>query len=131
MLQRVSNVDRIDVMVIAFSSILQLGDSCIVNGFSRALAVQREAEIFYGNEGNFPSYNIFSRNIPLPPIYENLNFCSHHSNPLIKVNKIDIIGLSNSSVIHVGNSKNISMESRVMHIRHELPYGHEQDITAT
>lgn len=127
MLQRVSNVNRVDVMVASFSSIIQLGDSCIINGFSRALAVQREAEIFFGNEGNPSSFSVTNKPIPLPQINEALSFRAHNTNPLIKVNHIDIIGVSNASTLHVGNTKNVSLEARVKHIRQLLPYGHEQD----
>ncbi|MED3562123.1 spore germination protein GerPE [Bacillus xiapuensis] len=128
MLQRTSNIDKLNVMVLSYSSIIQLGDSCIINALSRALAVQREAEIFFGNEGNFPAYTVFYKPIPLPPINETVSFLPHNPNPMIKVKHIDIIGISASSILHVGNSRNVSMEARVKHIRQELPFGHEQDI---
>jgi spore germination protein PE len=99
-----------------------------MNGFSRALAVQREAEEFYGNEGNFSSYTVFTKPIPLPPITEEISIITHNDNPIIKVNKIDIIGISSSSILHVGNTRNVSMEVRVKHIRQELLEGHEQDL---
>ena len=121
MLQRTSSVDALNVKITSFASIIQLGDSCIINSYSRALAVQREVEIFYGNEGNFSSYRVFSEPIPLPAINENLSYISHHVNPIIKVNRIGIIGISSSSILHVGNSKDISMEVRVKHIRQLLP----------
>lgn len=127
MLPRISNVDRLYVMILSFSSIIQVGDSSIVNGFSRAIAVQREAEIFYGNEGNFPSYSVFKKPIPFIPIQEDVSNIPHNLNPIIKVNNIEIIGISSSSILHVGSSKNVSMEARVKHIRHELLIGHEQD----
>lgn len=129
MLQRLSKVDFLNVLVASFSSVIQVGDSRKLQAFSRALAVQREAEIFYGNEGNFPSFNISSRPIMFQPITEDISFTAHNSIPIIKVKNIEIIGMSNASVIHVGNSNNVSMESRVKHIRMELPYGHEQDIS--
>lgn len=128
MLQRISNVDHLYVMVLSYSSIIQLGDSCILNGFSRAIAVQREAEIFHGNEGNFPSYSVFKKPISFLPVHETVTFLPHNPNPIIKVNKINIIGISNSSILHVGNSKNVSMESRIKHIRQELLTGHEQEV---
>jgi spore germination protein PE len=128
MLQRISNVDKLKVMILSYSSIIQLGDSCITNGYSRALAVQREAEQFYGNEGNFPSYSVFTKPIPLPPINEQISTFTHNLNPVIKVNNIDIIGISSSSVLHVGNTRNVSMEVRIKHIRQENLEGHEQDV---
>jgi spore germination protein PE len=120
-LQRSSYVDNIEIKFVSYSSTVQLGDSCIINGLSRAIAVQREAEIFFGNEGNFSSYPIFSGPIPFQPINETLAFSPQNFNPIIKVNHIDIIGISASSLLHVGNSQQVSMEARIKHIRQLLP----------
>jgi spore germination protein PE len=125
-LQRSSYINNLNVKVISYASILQLGDSCIINGFSRALAVQREAEIDYGNEGNYAAYSVFSEPIPFA-LNENISFRSHHLNPMIKVNNLRVIGASSASVIHVGNSNHISMETRVKHIRQLLPHEVEQN----
>ncbi|MDZ5470271.1 spore germination protein GerPE [Bacillus sp. 31A1R] len=121
MLQRTSSVDRIKVDGFAFSSIFQIGDSTIINGLNRALAVQRERELFFGREGNFRNYPIYSIPIPLPQLTEPLTFQSHPLNPIIKVNNIQVIAFSSSSVLHVGNSKHINMEARIKHIRQLLP----------
>jgi spore germination protein PE len=126
MLQRTSCVDNIDIKIVSFASTVQLGDSCIINGLSRALAVQRETELFYGNEGNLSTYRVFSEPIPFLPITEPFTYSRHNPNPLIKVNKIDIIGISSSSLLHVGNSGHVSMESRVKHIRQLLPIPSEE-----
>jgi spore germination protein PE len=121
MLQRTSCVDTINIKIASFSSTVQLGDSCIINGLSRAIAVQREADVFYGNEGNLSSYRVFSEPIPFLPINEPFSYSRQNPNPLIKVSKIDIIGISSSSLLHVGNSRHVSMEARVKHIRQLLP----------
>lgn len=126
MLQRTSIVDVINIETVSFASTVQLGDSHIINGFSRALAVQREAEVFFGNEGNFSTYPVFSEPIPSLPITESFSFSTQNSTPLIKVKNISIIGMSSSAILHVGNSENISMESRVKHIRQLLPKAEEQ-----
>jgi spore germination protein PE len=126
MLQRTSCVDNIDIKIVSFASTVQLGDSCIINGLSRALAVQRETELFYGNEGNLSTYRVFSEPIPFLPITEPFTYSRHNPNPLIKVNKIEIIGISSSSLLHVGNSGHVSMESRVKHIRQLLPIPSEE-----
>jgi spore germination protein PE len=125
MLQRAAIIQLINVDIASFATTIQLGDSCVIDGFSRALAVQREVETFYGNEGNFSSYPVFSEPIPLPSIDENLTYFAHHINPVIKVNNIGIIGISSSSVLHVGNSRNVSMEVRVKHIRQISPKENE------
>jgi spore germination protein PE len=117
MLQRTSYVNHMDIKVASFSSILQVGDSCIINGLSRALAVQREEEIDFGKEGNFASYPVFFEPIPLLPVNEDITYLSHNWNPVIKLNNLNVIGFSSSSILHIGNSQNIHMESRVKHIR--------------
>jgi spore germination protein PE len=120
MLQRSSVVNTIKVNSASFASTIQLGDSQIINGFSRALAVQREAEIFFAQEGNFTNYRIFSEPIPLLPLVEKISQSTHNSLPVIKVNNISILAMSSSSILHVGNSESVSLEARVKHIRQLL-----------
>jgi len=121
MLQRTSSVDIINIRVVSFSSTIQLGDSCIINGLSSALAVQREVEEFYGNEGNLSQYRVYSEPIPFTPIDESFSYLRQNPNPLIKVGKIDIIAISSASLLHVGSSRHVSMEARIKHIRQLLP----------
>jgi spore germination protein PE len=117
MLQRSSVIHSMKVTSASFASTIQLGDSRIINGFSRALAVQREAEMFYGKEGNFSNYPLFSEPIPLMPITEKLTIATHNQLPVIKVNTISILAMSSAAILHVGNSENVSLEARVKHIR--------------
>ena len=126
MLQRTAYVDHLTVKVVSFASTLQVGDAKIVNSHSRALAVHREAEIFYGNEGNFSSYSVFNEPIPLPPITENFSTATTNLNPVITVKDIDVIGISAACVLQIGNSEHVSMEARVKHIRQLLPKEGEQ-----
>ncbi|WP_144553556.1 spore germination protein GerPE [Bacillus sp. X1(2014)] len=121
MLQRTSCVDTINIKIVSFSSTVQLGDSCIINSLSRALAVQREVEVFYGNEGNLSPYRVYSEPIPFLPINESFTYSRQNPNPLIKVGRIDITGISSASLLHVGSSRHISMEARIMHIRQLSP----------
>ncbi|MGD6875305.1 spore germination protein GerPE [Bacillus infantis] len=121
MLQRTSIVNKLNVDTVSFSSILQVGDSEYIQGFSRALAVQRQAEIFIANEGRYSDYSIFTEPLPLPALEDPLQMYVHQGKPAIKVDSIDIIGISASSLVHIGNSGHVSMESRVKHIRQLLP----------
>ncbi|HAQ08389.1 MAG TPA: spore germination protein GerPE [Bacillus bacterium] len=122
---RTANVDRIKADSVSFASVLQIGDSDQVRAFTRALAVQREAEVFFDNEGNFNAYSMFSEAIPLLPVTESFQSRTHNLNPFIKVGNIDILGVSSSSIVHLGNSRHISMEARVKHIRQLLPHGEQ------
>jgi spore germination protein PE len=117
MLSRISKVDQLRITSVSNSSVTQIGDSNQIHGTSKALAVQREAEIFYGYEGDFALFPIFSEPIPLPPIVDQVIFNKLDLVPSIRVPHISIIGVSSSSIIHIGNSNNVYMESRVKHIR--------------
>ncbi|MGX6442294.1 spore germination protein GerPE [Neobacillus sp. K501] len=117
MLQRTSVVDVLKITSASFSSTIQLGDSKIINGASRALAVQREADVFYGNEGNFSAYSVFTEPIPFQPITEQLKMSVQNLKPLIKVNNISILAMSSAAILQVGNSEMVSLEARVKHIR--------------
>jgi len=121
MFVRTSIVDTLKLNTLSFSSIVEIGDSIYIQGFSRALAVQREKDIFFGNEGNFNVFPAFSKNPRFEAIDENFSMYQEQLNPIIKVNSIDIIGVSAASIIHIGSSKHISMESKVAHLRHLLP----------
>lgn len=124
MLSRYSQVQTLKIKSVIISSIIQIGDSRIINSLSRALAVQRETEIFLGQEGDYSKYSIFSEPIPLPGIEEDIVFQRMNLSPCIRVPHIDVIGVSSSSVIHIGNSEHVSMEARVKHIR-QLENGEE------
>lgn len=117
MLQRTSVVDVLKINSASFASTIQLGDSRIINGASRALAVQREADVFFGNEGNFSAYSVFTEPIPFQPMTEHIKMSTQNLNPLIKVNKISILAMSSAAILQVGNSVNVSLEARVKHIR--------------
>jgi spore germination protein PE len=117
MLSRLSKVQSLHLKTCEIGSITQIGDSKIINSLSRALAVQREAEIFYTNEGDYSLYPIFSEPIPLPPLEEKVLFQKEDFNPCIQVGSIKITGASTSSIVHIGNSEHVYLESRVKHIR--------------
>lgn len=117
MLQRTASVNNVKINSLGISSIFQIGDSHRIQAFSRALAVQREAQLFFDNEGSLTPYPIFSEPIPLIPITENVKVSQQNLNPFLKVGNINIIGVSSSAVVHLGNTRHISMEARIKHIR--------------
>lgn len=114
MLQRTSHVSTFNIDTVAFSSIVQIGDTNTINAVSNALAVQRESQQFFGKSLAYP---IFVEPIPLPPIDENVTYEVYQENPFITVKNIDIIGISSSSFLHIGNINNVYLETRVKHIR--------------
>lgn len=121
MLSRTSIVDYFKVDTLIISSVLEIGDSTYIHGFSRALAVHRETDTFLGSEGNYLAYKAFTQGIPIVPIEEVVSMQTINFKPAIKVHHIDINGISAASVVHIGSSRHISMEARVKHIRQLLP----------
>ncbi|GIN74060.1 hypothetical protein J14TS2_45350 [Bacillus sp. J14TS2] len=118
MWKRNSMVRIINITNIVFSSILEIGDTVQTRGFSRALADHRKEEIFLGNEGNFDAYAIFSETPSMPPLPELPRIEKYNALPNIQVRSIKIMGLSASAITQIGNTRNVSMDSRVHHIRH-------------
>lgn len=117
---RTSIVPTIFINSIAFSSIFEIGDANRVDANSQAIAVQREYPLFVEDEADFASYQIFSEIIPLPTSYGKVTSTFIHENPIIKVQSLNITGVSNASIVQVGSSKTVNAEARVKHIRQLL-----------
>ena len=117
MLQRTSVVELLNVNVVSFSSIIEIGDATYHQALSRALAVQRQKELFYGTEGPYENYPVFVEPIPLPAITENVESHFENLKPIIKVNHINITGVSSASLLQIGNCRHLYAEARIKHIR--------------
>lgn len=117
MKKRQSIVDHLKVVSLAYSAVIEIGDSNMILPNSRALAVQRQFEIFYGNEGNFDTYQIFNRPIPVPDITERIMIKRMNEAPTIHVHSVKVLAGAFSSVIQIGSTNIITGEARVKHIR--------------
>jgi spore germination protein PE len=118
MISRYSKVNTAYVNSIGISSVFQIGDSMEIAPEVNVLAVQREEERHFGTEGDLSQYPIFQEEIPQPILYEQLTTNFFHENPSINVNRIDILAISSSSVVHIGSTKDITCVNRTKHIRH-------------
>lgn len=115
--KRTSYVGDIHILSLDIASNLEIGDTTMIESFARVLALQREEEIFYSNEGDFSQYNIFIEPVEFQPISENIFFESTSTNPFINVKKLNVKFVSTTSVIQIGSNKQAYMESRIKHIR--------------
>lgn len=104
------------VNTVSFSSVFQIGDSKEITSFTSGLSLQREREYFAGNEGTFNSPVFYSKPDFLP-INESILIIKQNENPVITVGDIEIIGVTTSSIIHIGSSNHIYGDNRLKHIR--------------
>ncbi|MBS4172009.1 spore germination protein GerPE [Bacillus sp. FJAT-49736] len=114
---RNSVVQDISINDVVFSSNVHVGDTTYIKANSRAFAVQREEELYFGFEVDFEDYPIFSEVIPIPPITEDIHFHRINLDPVIRVDHINIIGISAASIFQIGSIKDAYLESRVHHVR--------------
>jgi spore germination protein PE len=117
MFKRISKVDSFKLVTGLLASTIQIGDSNEISGLTRALAVQRQREIFYSFEGDFSLFKIFSYPLTPPPIYEPITIQTTNVNPIIKVGAIDVLAVSSASFLHIGSTERVQLETRVLHIR--------------
>ncbi|MBS2968301.1 spore germination protein GerPE [Metabacillus sp. KIGAM252] len=117
MYNRNSIVDAAYVNILGFSSIFNIGDSREILPKANVFAVQREAEVFYDNEGDFSKYDLFQLPIPRPIKSENVVTSYIHEKPFIRTKFVKIIAVSTSAVFHIGSTDLIDMEARVKHTR--------------
>ncbi|MDM5357586.1 spore germination protein PE [Peribacillus sp. B2I2] len=120
MFSRISKVKSILSDTVSFSSTLQIGDTSYIDGNSLALAIQKKSETFGSVDVHFEDYDIFKKPFYIPRLNEPVISRFSNPNPFIRVGNINIIGISSSSVVGVGNVGHARMESRVKHIR-EVP----------
>lgn len=125
---RISHVEEINVHALSFSSHFTIGDSAHINAYSKAIAVKREFPRYYGREGNFLAYSLFTRPIPKPIITENVCMNVTNNNPNIQVQKVDVNGIAFSSVFQIGSNKTTIAEARIKHIRQLLGNGKGSEI---
>lgn len=125
-MKRISKVNTIKINDLSYTSTFLIGDSVEITPKSKALAVQREVSTFFDYEGRFEDYEIFTKKIPIPTINENLAIERINENPLIKLDNLNILGVSNASILQIGSTKHIEAESRVKHIRKLLKSEHPE-----
>ncbi len=120
MTRRTSMVNYTKVINVSLSSIFHIGDSAQITPRARALAVQRQLQLFYANEGNFSQFPIFTMELPKPTVQETVTINRYNPSAFIKVNRINVTSVAAASVYQIGSTNFIESESRVKHIRQIL-----------
>ncbi|QHT61893.1 spore germination protein GerPE [Paenibacillus lycopersici] len=120
---RVSEVGGVCLTSIGTSSIAQFGDRADVDANLRAIAVQRESDHLDKDNVYFESYDLFSQPVPLPTPWllaaaqDPVDMRTINREPRISVGCIDVIAISGSALVLVGNGLNTKGQSRISNIR--------------
>lgn len=117
MWQRTSKVEKISINLLTFSGVVELGEVKHLDGYRNTLAIQREHELFFGNEAPMEIFRQFYKEPEFEPIYEDIRMTFEHVNPYIQVNTICPLAVSNGGVLHIGNGDWVNLNSRTVHIR--------------
>lgn len=117
MWQRTSRVDKIVTDVISFAGVVQLGEIKHLDCYRISFALQREQELFFGNEASLELFKKFYKEPEYEPIYEDIKITFQHNNPCIFVKEINLIAISNDAVLHIGNGDWVELESKTVNIR--------------
>ncbi|MBD2847257.1 spore germination protein GerPE [Paenibacillus sp. IB182496] len=131
---RISRVDRLEVIALSYSSVVQLGDHATFAPRLQAIAVQRELDHSAAGEAEFEAYAMFSE--PYPEldafawlsesgsgICESVAMRRTQVCPDIQVGRIVTLGVSNASLLQIGSSGASRADSRIKHIRQYAPPG--------
>lgn len=120
-MKRTSIVQFFHGETVILSSVVQIGDSQKIASRTRALAVQRQYELFFGNEGEH-SFPIFTKPIPkFQSDSRNISLQTLHQSPVISVRSIRVISVSSAGVVHIGSTSTVDAESRIKNIRQLAP----------
>lgn len=116
-IKRTSIVNNTKVIDVGLGSVFQIGDSVKITPRSWALAVQRQVQLFYGDEGDFAKFPIFTQQIPKLQDLDAVSINRYNTSSFIKVNQIHVTAFAAASVYHIGSTNCIDATTRIKHIR--------------
>lgn len=118
--ERTSKVETLSIISVDTSSVIEIGDSHLVDAVSNVIAVQREPAIYYQHEFQFTDYPLFTFPLPEPeqPCAFQTKTCQ--DNGFIHVKGVKTSFLSASSVLQIGSNECVMLETRIKNIRHLL-----------
>ncbi|GGE72617.1 spore germination protein GerPE [Priestia taiwanensis] len=117
MFKRTSLVDGVIVNSFAESSICQIGDSNEIVAYDAVFALQRRFASFNGNEGTAEHEAISQKEMPFPTYPDEVRMAVFHEKPFIHVHRVRILGVSSSSLLHVGSTNRVFLQAKIKHIR--------------
>lgn len=120
-MKRLSCVGQVNILSIVASSVFQVGDNAVIDAQADVFAVQRARPRFRGGEGAWSQYTIFSQELPVPEIREQVEVQTRERSGLITVGWVRIIGISTSGVVQIGSNRVLRAINRTKNIRQFWP----------
>lgn len=119
MFRHIPVINQLNIISTAIGSVVQIGDSNMLQARSRAILVQREQPFYLGIEGQFEGYNIFrDTEITIPTRQTSVRMHVTNVNPFISVDFVRLGSLEYTGIFHVGPIDYVFNNSRVLQIRH-------------
>lgn len=115
-MKRTSVVDHLEINSLSDSSILEIGDAHRANPTSKAIALQKEGPTFQGNL-IYSDYPIFKRTPNYPSTQPRTIKRTIHHDPMIHLHQANMIAVTLSSIVQVGQLKHLHADARVKHFR--------------
>ena len=109
MLGRTSHVRRIILRNLSSSSNMHIGDAHYIDSTADILGALQNSNIFYTSYlvDELDKDTGYSYKAPCPSIDENIKMTKFNTIPKIRVNNIDVISVSSSSTLQIGNTDHI------------------------
>lgn len=124
--KRSSHIRSVAIKSVNLSSIFQIGDSNQIAAQSHVIAYQKEEQIFDGTDPiTAPTANPFE---PIPLEYNPVCMTRFNALPAIRVNTVRIKGISVASTFHIGNTRNVFLQTTVKHQRQLLEHLHREEL---
>ncbi|WP_164669534.1 spore germination protein GerPE [Virgibacillus doumboii] len=120
--KRTASVNRVRIHGVTFSAVFNIGDTKFARPKSRGIAVQKEGASFVEDDDiNFEEYALFDEKANWPNTRDTVLKKTFHHSDTLQVDNVDIIGVSQAAIFHIGSIDDVRSEARLKHFRLYLP----------
>ncbi|MBP0724557.1 spore germination protein GerPE [Bacillus sp. RG28] len=116
-LNRLSVVQCIDFTIVIIGSVVQIGDAFSLSADAKVLAYQKNVADFVQSDIEKIYASFYSHVPAMPDLTDNIQVTFNNPEPVISVNSISGLAISNSGVLMVGSINSVSNIVRNKHFR--------------
>lgn len=119
--KRTVHTEKIRLNGLTYSAIFNIGDTKLARPRSKGIAVQKEGASFQEDHGaDFNEYELFQQKANWPPPGPPVQKKTIQHRGTIQVNRLNIIGVTQSAIFQVGSINQVDSEARLKHTRKYL-----------